>query len=64
MLDEFSRAVVTADPQGAPLDNPELAPLRKYVADANTRIDATLAINHIVSSMSADAVSGMVYEST
>ena len=49
MLDAFSRAVVSADSKGSPIGTAELASLRKYVADANKRIDATLAITQNVS---------------
>ena len=43
MLDAFSRAVVSADAKGAAIGSEDLADLRKYVADANKRIDAALA---------------------
>ena len=59
MLDAFSRAVVSADSKGSPIGTAELASLRKYVADANKRIDATLAITQNVSCIAADAVSGL-----
>ncbi len=62
MLDAFSRAVVSADAKGAPIGANELVALRKYVADANKRIDATLAITQNVSCIAADAISGMVCE--
>ena len=62
MLDAFSRAVVTADSKGTPIGSAELSALRKYVADANKRIDATLAITQNVSCIAADAVSGIVCE--
>ena len=45
MLDAFSRAVVSADAKGAPIGTEDLAILRKYVSDANKRIDASLAIS-------------------
>ena len=64
MLDAFSRAVVSADSKGAPIGSDDLAELKKYVADANKRIDATLAITQNVSCIAADAVSGMVCENT
>ena len=64
MLDAFSRAVVSADAKGAPIGTEDLAALRAYVADANKRIDATLAITQNVSCIAADAVSGMVCENT
>ena len=44
MLDAFSRAVVTADSKGTPIGTTELASLRKYVSDANKRIDAYLQL--------------------
>ena len=47
MLDAFSRAVVSADSKGALIGSAELASLRKYVHDANKRIDATLAITQL-----------------
>ena len=64
MLDAFSRAVVSADSKGAPIGTEDLAALRQYVADANKRIDATLAITQNVSCIAADAVAGMVCENT
>ncbi len=64
MLDAFSRTVVSADAKGAPIGSSDLASLRKYVADANKRIDATLAITQNVSCIAADAVAGMVCENT
>ena len=64
MLDAFSRAVVSADSKGAPIGSEDLAELKKYVADANKRIDATLAITQNVSCIAADAISGMVCESS
>ncbi len=64
MLDAFSRAVVSADAKGAPIGSSELVALRKYVSDANKRIDATLAITQNVSCIAADAVAGMVCENT
>ncbi len=64
MLDAFSRAVVSADSKGAPIGSSDLTALRKYVADANKRIDATLAITQNVSCIAADAISGMVCENT
>jgi len=64
MLDAFSRTVVSADAKGAPIGSDDLADLRKYVADANKRIDATLAITQNVSCIAADAVAGMVCENT
>ena len=64
MLDAFSRAVVSADANGATIGSDDLVALRKYVADANKRIDATLAITQNVSCIAADAISGMVCENT
>tara|TARA_B100000579_G_C22413144_1_gene657239 strand:- start:51 stop:599 length:549 start_codon:yes stop_codon:yes gene_type:complete len=64
MLDAFSRAVVSADTKGIPIGSDELSDLRKYVSDANKRIDATLAITKNVSCIAADAISGMVCENT
>ena len=64
MLDAFSRAVVSADKKGTPIGSDELADLREYVANANKRIDATLAITQNVSCIAADAVAGMVCENT
>ena len=64
MLDAFSRTVVSADAKGAAIGSEDLADLRKYVADANKRIDATLAITQNVSCIAADAVAGMVCENT
>ena len=64
MLDAFSRAVVGADSKGAPIGSSDLVDLRKYVADANKRIDATLAITQNVSCIASDAVSGMVCENS
>ena len=64
MLDAFSRAVVSADSKGAPIGSDDLVQLKKYVADANKRIDATLAITQNVSCIAADAISGMVCENT
>ena len=64
MLDAFSRAVVSADSKGAPIGSDDLAELKKYVADANKRIDATLAITQNVSCIAADAISGMVCENS
>ena len=64
MLDAFSRTVVTADAKGAAIGSEDLADLRKYVADANKRIDATLAITQNVSCIAADAVAGIVCENT
>ena len=64
MLDAFSRAVVTADSKGATIGSDELIELKKYVADANKRIDATLAITQNVSCIAADAISGMVCENS
>ena len=55
MLDAFSRTVVIADAKGAAIGSEDLADLRKYVADANKRIDATLAITQNVSCIAADA---------
>lgn len=62
MLDAFSRAVVSADAKGVCLGSAELAALRRHVADANIRIDATNAISQNISCIAADAVSGMVCE--
>ncbi len=62
MLDAFSRAVVSADAKGVCLGSDELAALRRHVADANIRIDATNAISQNISCIAADAVSGMVRE--
>ena len=62
MLDAFSRAVVSADAKGAPIGTDDLVALRKYVSDANKRIDATLAITQNVSCIAADAIAGMVCE--
>ena len=64
MLDAFSRKVVSADDKGKAIGNEDLADLRKYVADANKRIDATLAITQNVSCIAADAIAGMVCENT
>ncbi len=64
MLDAFSKAVVSADAKGAPIGSHELADLRKYVNDANKRIDATLAITQNVSCITSDAIAGMVCENT
>ncbi len=64
MLDAFSRKVVSADAKGAAIGSEDLADLRKYVSDANKRIDATLAITQNVSCIAADAVAGMVCENT
>tara|TARA_Y100001968_G_C19252017_1_gene664919 strand:- start:214 stop:762 length:549 start_codon:yes stop_codon:yes gene_type:complete len=64
MLDAFSRAVVSADSKGSPIGSDDLAQLKKYVADANKRIDATLAITQNVSCIAADAISGIVCENT
>ena len=64
MLDAFSRAVVTADAKGATLGSSDLVALRKYVAEANKRIDATLAITQNVSCIAADAVAGIVCENS
>tara|TARA_B100000700_G_scaffold261127_1_gene296938 strand:+ start:66 stop:614 length:549 start_codon:yes stop_codon:yes gene_type:complete len=64
MLDAFSRAVVDADAKGAPIGSEDLASLRKYVSDANKRIDATLAITQNVSCIASDAIAGMVCENT
>ena len=64
MLDAFSRAVVSADAKGAPIGSDDLLDLRKYVADANKRIDATLAITQNVSCIASDAIAGMVCENT
>jgi len=64
MLDAFSRKVVSADAKGAAIGIEDLSDLRKYVADANKRIDATLAITQNVSCIAADAVAGMVCENT
>tara|TARA_B100001115_G_C15673411_1_gene325269 strand:+ start:116 stop:664 length:549 start_codon:yes stop_codon:yes gene_type:complete len=64
MLDAFSRKVVSADAKGSAIGSEDLADLRKYVADANKRIDATLAITQNVSCIAADAVAGMVCENT
>ncbi len=64
MLDAFSRVVVNADAKGAAIGSDDLVELKKYVADANKRIDATLAITQNVSCIAADAVSGMVCENT
>ena len=64
MLDAFSRAVVTADAKGSPIGSDDLVALKKYVSDANKRIDATLAITQNVSCIAADAIAGMVCENT
>ncbi len=64
MLDAFSRVVVSADAKGAPIGSGDLVALRKYVSDANKRIDATLAITQNVSCIAADAIAGMVCENT
>ena len=64
MLDAFSRTVVSADAKGAAIGSEDLSDLRKYVADANKRIDATLAITQNVSCIAADAVAGIVCENT
>ena len=64
MLDAFSRTVVSADAKGAAIGSEDLADLRKYVADANKRIDATLAITQNVSCIASDAVAGIVCENT
>ncbi len=64
MLDAFSRAVVNADSKGRPIGSSDLVSLKRYVADANKRIDATLAITQNVSCIAADAVAGMVCENT
>ena len=64
MLDAFSRAAVNADAKGSPIGSEDLVSLRKYVSDANKRIDATLAITQNVSCIASDAITGMVCENT
>ncbi len=64
MLDSFSTAVVNSHTKGSPIGSEDLSKLRKYVSDANKRIDATLAITQNVSCIAADAVAGMVCENT
>ena len=64
MLDAFSRTVVSADAETAPVGGSELADLRSYVRDGNKRLDAVNAITSNAYCIVSDAVTGMICENT